>query len=327
MRMSKRCMVSILALSLVAACDDTGLTEVFDGGRADSPKVILDGAAVSGDTGMINPDMAASAPDVGAADTGIVPRDVGGADTPILPRDTGASDTLVIARDTGTADVGVDARDTGAVDVGGDTRDSGPTDGPGCFMGGRSYAIGESFPTTDGCNTCTCLAAGLACTARACVADAADSRCPLTTSLTLWYDGGMRVYTEQAVVKETMTFTRTYAAVVDGGAPRTCTAPLPACGSPTQIDLVDIAADLAAPEVVAAFALPDPTVYGVDPRGYDGTLFAIRNSAGKTLYVGADCPSPAMSSCRPVPAGVKTLATDLKSLFETARAATACAGL
>jgi hypothetical protein len=38
-----------------------------------------------------------------------------------------------------------------------------------CEHGGKTYADGESFPSTDGCNTCTCSQAGVACTKRACL--------------------------------------------------------------------------------------------------------------------------------------------------------------
>lgn len=40
-----------------------------------------------------------------------------------------------------------------------------------CLYGGRSYPAGGSFPSDDGCNTCSCLPQGdVACTLRACIA-------------------------------------------------------------------------------------------------------------------------------------------------------------
>ncbi|MEO7096178.1 MAG: hypothetical protein ABI175_23160 [Polyangiales bacterium] len=40
----------------------------------------------------------------------------------------------------------------------------------GCFYGGTTRAVGESFPSTDGCNTCFCSDTGsVGCTKRACV--------------------------------------------------------------------------------------------------------------------------------------------------------------
>jgi len=40
---------------------------------------------------------------------------------------------------------------------------------PGCSYGGNQYAVGDNFPSTDGCNTCFCGAdGGVGCTKRAC---------------------------------------------------------------------------------------------------------------------------------------------------------------
>lgn len=41
-----------------------------------------------------------------------------------------------------------------------------------CTYDGKTYKAGESFPSSDGCNTCSCTAGGLvACTLRACLCD------------------------------------------------------------------------------------------------------------------------------------------------------------
>jgi hypothetical protein len=42
-----------------------------------------------------------------------------------------------------------------------------------CEYGGERHAAGESFPSTDGCNTCSCSEAGVACTRKACAPTAA----------------------------------------------------------------------------------------------------------------------------------------------------------
>jgi hypothetical protein len=40
----------------------------------------------------------------------------------------------------------------------------------GCEYGGVTYAVGDSFPAEDGCNTCTCTEDGVwACTMMACL--------------------------------------------------------------------------------------------------------------------------------------------------------------
>ncbi len=38
----------------------------------------------------------------------------------------------------------------------------------GCEYNGKTYGLGEQFPATDGCNTCTCGEAGVGCTKMAC---------------------------------------------------------------------------------------------------------------------------------------------------------------
>lgn len=40
--------------------------------------------------------------------------------------------------------------------------------GKTCEHGGKTHAAGESFPSEDGCNTCSCSETGVACTRRAC---------------------------------------------------------------------------------------------------------------------------------------------------------------
>ena len=71
-----------------------------------------------------------------------------------------------------------------------------------CQQGSTSYLAGDTFPSTDGCNTCTCEASGqIACTEKACVCNpstewskkylstdpktcaAADFACPTNTKL------------------------------------------------------------------------------------------------------------------------------------------------
>lgn len=53
--------------------------------------------------------------------------------------------------------------------VGGSDGDTGP--GGSCEYGGQTYGPGDSFPSTDGCNQCSCSDGGaVACTRRACAA-------------------------------------------------------------------------------------------------------------------------------------------------------------
>lgn len=42
-----------------------------------------------------------------------------------------------------------------------------------CSHDGKTYALGEQFASSDGCNSCTCSEAGVACTERACLPEKA----------------------------------------------------------------------------------------------------------------------------------------------------------
>lgn len=43
------------------------------------------------------------------------------------------------------------------------------TGAPTCSYDGQTWQLGDSFPSTDGCNTCFCGAGGVGCTKRACI--------------------------------------------------------------------------------------------------------------------------------------------------------------
>jgi hypothetical protein len=70
--------------------------------------------------------------------------------------------------------------------------------------------------------------------------------------------------------------------------------------------------------VQAAFA-GSTQIYGSDPRGCDGSVLEITYQ-GKTIDVGGDCSNgnscggASASTCVPVPAGLKSLATVLQQL-------------
>jgi len=40
-----------------------------------------------------------------------------------------------------------------------------------CNYGGQNYVVGETFPSVDGCNQCTCQTSGVSCTDKACACD------------------------------------------------------------------------------------------------------------------------------------------------------------
>jgi hypothetical protein len=58
----------------------------------------------------------------------------------------------------------------GTVPLLGNSCGGGPLKGNTCDYGGKTYGDGASFPSTDGCNTCSCSGGSVQCTLRACVA-------------------------------------------------------------------------------------------------------------------------------------------------------------
>jgi hypothetical protein len=207
-----------------------------------------------------------------------------------------------------------------------------------CTYNGTTLLPGESV--FDGCNTCSCGEGGvLMCTARACpeldaalVTDTGPVSCTLSSNLTFGHDGGMVIYQDRnRLTASTFTITRTYMRGMgaDGATVSTCSPKLPACGAAGVVSVATINADLADPDVQAAFktALADGTLYGSDPRPADGTVYSIALDDGRTLLVGGQCASPAMSSCRTIPAGLVRLTEDLMSLAAAMAADPACKGL
>ncbi len=82
----------------------------------------------------------------------------------------------------------------GEISIGKD--DNALKNGPGsCAYDGKRYANGEGFPSTDGCNSCSCNDGNVACTLRACALDAG----PAPGSCT--YDG--KTYANGATFRST----------------------------------------------------------------------------------------------------------------------------
>jgi hypothetical protein len=233
-----------------------------------------------------------------------------------------APDSAPDARRSDDSQLAVDARD-----VGGDAPQF-------CIWGGdMKLAIGQSLPMGDGCNTCTCTVAGMACTARVCVSppDTATPVCSLPYSLSFGSSGGMVLYQDGYSLDGGghMTVTRTYTlrAGMDGPQVRSCSPTLPACGTPGAVSISTIAQDLTSTDVQAAFALTTSHVYGVDNRPVDGTVWSITRASGGNILVGSPCPSPVMNSCQPIPPGIQLLADDLKSLAAAVAGSPPCSGL
>jgi len=197
-----------------------------------------------------------------------------------------------------------------------------------CTYGGRTYQPGASFPDKDGCNTCHCTNYGtVGCTDILCLEDAgAPMACTLDTTYEFGPNGGLVAYVVRASLMANGAFSYTRKDVRSDVTelPASCDPALPACGTTTAIDISDIAADLTDADVQAGFAAATPPIYGRDSRPVDGQVFEIKRATGGTLFVGDECPSPTLSSCRPIPAGVAKLAADLRGLIEQQIADPSC---
>jgi hypothetical protein len=200
----------------------------------------------------------------------------------------------------------------------------------GCTWQGKVISVGQQVDAGDGCNTCECTVAGIACTARACSPpDAPTLVCSLSSALTFGSNGG-KVSSQDSFALDTagrLTVTRDHFSSMDGPSVRTCSPTLPACGASGAISISTIAQDLTDADVQFAFGLTLSHVYGVDNRPSDGAVWSITRASGGSILVGNPCPSPYMNSCQPIPAGIQRLADDLRSLAYTAEALPACAGL
>jgi hypothetical protein len=237
-------------------------------------------------------------------------------------------DALVVVDSASLKDLQVDTpRDTST------TPDlSSPSDTPlpkdtaiVCVSNGKTIAVGESI--FDGCNTCTCTETGqLVCTKKYCPpVDAGTEKCTLPTSLVFGPTGGNALYEDASTLSPPWSYSHTRIARRIEPAAVKCAPPLPACGTAGADYVLAIVKDLADPDVISAFALSTTPIYGRDQRPVDGTVYSIERGDGKTILVGSPCVSTSLSSCRPIPAGVERLVTDLKLLDKKMLQSTECA--
>jgi hypothetical protein len=223
-------------------------------------------------------------------------------------------------------------------DGGGDARsvDARPTDSTVvCLYNGTTLLPGQSV--SNGCDICSCSNTGTLMCTGACPPDASPAVdtaapvCTLSSNLTFGHDGGMVIYQDtNRLTSTTFTITRSYMrGTVPDGAIASCSPKLPACGASGVVTVATINADLADAEVQAAWktAQASGTLYGTDQRPVDGTVYAIALDDGRKLLVGGQCASPAMSSCRTIPAGLVRLRSDLDSLATAMAADPVCKGL
>jgi hypothetical protein len=202
--------------------------------------------------------------------------------------------------------------------------------GGGCTYNGVTHAVGSTFPSSDGCNTCSCAAGGqVACTLRACPPDAgtdAAASCTLDTMIRYGQTGGNVAYENQATLAPPASYTYTRRGVRTDPIDLSCMPAFPPCNSATAVDVADIRRDLADADVQRAFAAATPPIYGRDDRPADGTLFQLLRGDGRGFLAGGACTAGA-TGCVPVPAGVARLVALLRSLDQQQLMDPSCAQL
>jgi hypothetical protein len=222
-----------------------------------------------------------------------------------------------------------------------------------CLYDGRRHGVGESFPSADGCNICSCTSMGVACTERACLPDASTTldsggdaktpddattttdasdlptpsadgasidgastdTCALDRSYAFWDDGGLVAYADRSTLMppRTHTLSRDH---FRNALPNSCSRAL-ACNGSAGVDLGEFVQALGNADVVAALALPMKPFYGTDTRPVDGTVFIFERDDQRGFMLGAG----------DVPAGLRTLQTLLRQLQSETVASLPCAGL
>jgi len=150
--------------------------------------------------------------------------------------------------------------------------------------------------------------------------------CVLDASYTFTTSHGINPRTETGRLTPPAAFTyenRTPYADAGNGS---CTPALPACNTAGVVDVADIVADLADPDVQQALAQTTSVSYGAI-GGADLDNFSFQRGDGRGFgQYGPEC-SPASAICMPTPAGVHQLLADLRALVTEALADPSCAGL
>ena len=169
---------------------------------------------------------------------------------------------------------------------------------------------------------CAALLAVSACTTSLPISDGGGT-CALGATYTYGDVGGLVAMAETTTLSPERTWKLSRSGA--GGATTECTQTLATCGGADPIDAGDVAAALEHADVVAAFALATPPLYGTDPRPVDGTVFQLRRADGRGFELGGACGGA--SGCVVPPAGVVALRDLLTQLRTQEVAKTGCEAL
>ena len=207
---------------------------------------------------------------------------------------------------------------------------AGGTGGVICVLNGVGHPAGSSFPSPDGCNSCTCTVDGqIACTERACPPDGGiDPVCGFDTAYTFGNTGGLAIYEDDVTLAPPASYTHTRHPLTTTPPDISCAPALPACNAANLIDVADVMRDIADPDlqsILSKGAKPGP-VLGADSRPVDGQVFKFVRSDGVGFFVGSPCTAGSVQ-CVPIPAGVAKLVGDLRALDTQQLKDASCASL
>ena len=204
--------------------------------------------------------------------------------------------------------------------------------GGSCAYAGTNHPIGTKFPSTDGCNNCTCTVSGIACTDAACPPDAGvdapAASCAFATDYRYGPIGGNGVYQDHATLAPpaSYAYVREGSLRVDAGTIG-CAPALPTCETADVLDASDILRDILHADVQAALLLATPPSYGRDDRPVDGTMFQFLRADGRGFLVGSPCTTNEAATCVTPPAGIAKLVADLRALDAQQLKDPSCAAL
>jgi hypothetical protein len=151
--------------------------------------------------------------------------------------------------------------------------------------------------------------------------------CQLDATYSFTTAGGLVPFREATVVAPPASFTFVRKPEAATGTLMSCTPGFPACGGPA-IDVADVIAAFADPDVQAAFAVSMSGMrpfYGVNDIATDAPAFEFQREGGAVFFIGSPCPAGSPQSCTPIPAGLTRLLSFMARLDQQQLADPSCA--
>lgn len=149
--------------------------------------------------------------------------------------------------------------------------------------------------------------------------------CAFASTYTIIDGGGLVVMLDTATLSPPAAFRYERQFFRQDAGNLSCAPALPACRDSTRVDVSDVEAAIAHPDVQAALAMTTMPIYG--DRGIaDGPSFNFRRADNRGFSAGIAC-SPASATCTPIPAGVATLAQVIRAIIDQQLADATCAAL